>query len=90
MNDKTGTFDAMRKSSTSNFDTRGKRHRDPMNAQTGRVSQMVELGKNRPIVDLGAIEEEEFPGLGESFLKPGGNTPGATKKGEGSEKSETI
>jgi hypothetical protein len=61
-----------------------------MNAQTGRISQMVELSKNRPIVDLGAIEEEDFPGLGESFLKPGGNTPGTTKKGEGSERSDTV
>jgi hypothetical protein len=49
---------------------------------------MVELGKNRPIADLGAIEEEEFPGLGESFLKPGVNTIGTTKKEEGSERSE--
>ena len=61
-----------------------------MKAQTGRVSQMVEWGKNRPIVDLGAIEEEEFPGLGESFLKPGGNIIGTTKKEEGSERSDAV
>ena len=51
---------------------------------------MVELSKNRPIVSLGAIEEEEFPGLGESVLKPGGNTPRTTRKAEGSERANAV
>jgi hypothetical protein len=42
------------------------------------------MGRNRPLVDLVAIEEEEFPAMGESILKPS-NTPGTRR--EGSERS---
>jgi hypothetical protein len=38
-------------------------------------------------VDLGAIEEEEHPGLGESILKPAGHTPISKEE---SEKSDTA
>ena len=71
-------------------DPRAKRPRDPYNASAGRVSQYVELGKNRPIVDLGAIEEEEHPGMGESILKPAGYITPSNKREEESEKSDTT